>query len=149
MSSYVSDTNKGLLDAMCDGLILIAEDDRDLLETLKMRCERIGCSVLAVDDALSALSCADFAMPSLIILDVQMPGGNGLAVCEMLASNPNFSAIPVIVHSGKADHETVERCHKLNAHHVAKSPHSWSILEPLIRKLLTNRPVEALSEHSD
>ena len=80
MSSYVSDTNKGLLDAMCDGLILIAEDDRDLLKMLKMRCERIGCSVLAVDDALSAISCADFAMPSLIILDVQMPGGNGLAV---------------------------------------------------------------------
>ena len=134
-----STSNSGLLEDLSDAVILIAEDDRDLLASLKLRCESIGCTVIAVDDALSALSCADFANPSLIILDVQMPNGNGLAVCEMLATSVSFADIPVIVHTGKNDSETVSRCVKFGAHHVTKSTNSWSDLEPLIRNLLADR----------
>ena len=129
-------------------VVLIAEDDRDLLASLKLRCEAIGCSVIAVEDALSALSCADFAIPSLVLLDVQMPNGNGLAVCEMLATSVAFAQIPVIVHTGRIDDETINRCHMYGAHHVAKSPDSWSILEPLIRNLLSAERGLTLDVHA-
>ncbi len=95
------------------GTVLIADDDTALIEALKVRCRRLGLDVLAVSDALTALSSADIAMPNLVILDIEMPGGNGLAACEMLADDQNMADIPVIILTGRKDEETVRRCQSL------------------------------------
>jgi CheY-like chemotaxis protein len=74
--------------------------------------------------------------PDLVILDVNMPSGNGLAVCEMMASDPRFAGIPVIIHSVIADEATKERCRRLGAHHVEKSPRSWAEVKSLVEALI-------------
>jgi CheY-like chemotaxis protein len=70
--------------------------------------------------------------PDLIILDVNMPSGNGLAVCEMMASDPRYAGIPVIIHSILGDEATRERCRQLGARHVEKSSKSWAQIKSLI-----------------
>ena len=116
--------------------VMIADDDKDLLAVLEMRCRQLGLEVLTAEDGLTALSTADFALPHLVILDVSMPGGNGLAVCEMMLDDDRLAKIPVIILTGRKDAETRRRCQTMNAHYVCKGTDVWGQVEPLIERLL-------------
>ena len=116
--------------------ILIADDDTDLVAALELRCRQLGLEVVTAEDALTALSAADCVSPDLICLDVSMPGGNGLAACEMMAGDQRLSSIPVIILTGASDEETIRRCHRMNAYYVQKSHDVWRRVEPILRELL-------------
>ena len=120
--------------------ILIADDDRDLLRILGSRCEQLGLQVFAVEDALTALSTADFVVPDLICLDVEMPNGNGLATCEMIACDERFSETPVIILTGRKDESTIRRCHEMCAYYVVKGGDVWSRVETLLNELIEPLP---------
>ncbi len=121
--------------------ILIAEDDRDLLGVLEQRCRQLGLEVVTVEDAVSALNAAIESRPDVICMDVELPGGNGLAASDMFLSDERFAAVPVIVITGKKDHEVQRRCHELSAYYVPKTADTWSRLEPLLCELLGLPPI--------
>jgi CheY-like chemotaxis protein len=92
--------------------------------------------------------------PDLIILDVNMPSGNGLAVCEMMASDPRYAGIPVIIHSILGDEATRERCRRLGARHVEKSSKSWAQIKSLVETLIGKGggevdPMETMPQSAD
>ncbi|TWT90849.1 Alkaline phosphatase synthesis transcriptional regulatory protein PhoP [Pseudobythopirellula maris] len=116
--------------------ILIAEDDPDLLRLLVRRCQSLRHEVDSADDAILALCKLEGTLPDLAILDVDMPGGNGLSVCEMMSTHEQMRAIPTIMLTGNSDPDTIRRCHSLGAYYVQKSVDVWSRLEPLLRELL-------------
>jgi DNA-binding response OmpR family regulator len=120
--------------------ILIADDDLDLVQVLTLRCKELGLEVFRSSDALHALVGAHRAEPDLILLDVKMPSGNGLSVCEMLAGDSALSKTPVIIISGQSDDDTRRRCKELGAQFVSKGPDLWEHLEPLIRAALQLEP---------
>jgi CheY-like chemotaxis protein len=124
-------------------VVLLADDDRELVTALAQRCRWRGLKVCCAHDAFSALSLAKSQLPDLICLDVEMPAGNGLCVCEMLASDEACRLIPVAILTGKNDPDTIMRCHHLCAYYVEKCPDTWSRLEPLIDELLG--PPDALA----
>ena len=64
--------------------ILIAEDEPTLVLTLKYNLEREGYAVLSATDGEAAIATARKTRPDLIVLDVIMPGLNGLEVCRIL-----------------------------------------------------------------
>lgn len=117
-------------------IILIAEDDEDLLSILELRCKGIGLEVVTVGNALDALNAATQKRPDIICMDVELPGGNGLAAAEMFVSDDRFSSIPLIIITGKKDTDVERRCHELPAYYVPKSSTTWERLEPLLRELL-------------
>ena len=119
-----------------DQTVLIADDDPALVEHLGWRCRRLGLRVLTAHDALSTLTTVRDAHPDMVCLDVNMPGGNGLSVCEMLASEPAWTSIPVIILTGREDEQTVIRCHQLCAYYIPKCPNVWARVEPLLCELL-------------
>ena len=123
--------------------ILIADDDRDLVSALELRCKQLGLDVVTAEDALTALSTVDFVVPDLVCLDVSMPGGNGLAACEMMATDQRLSSIPVIILTGASDEETIRRCHSMCAYYVLKSRDVWQRIEPILRELLGIDPAES------
>ncbi len=123
--------------------ILIADDDRDLVRVLSMRCRQLGARVIAAYDAMTALTLVHEERPDLIILDIKMPGGSGLSVCEMLACDGRFASIPVLVLTGRADEETIRRCQAMRAHYVFKSGDVWERIAPLIARVLELAPPEA------
>jgi CheY-like chemotaxis protein len=120
--------------------ILVADDDPIVVMSLSRRLQRLGYTVLRSPDAVHALMGAIKTKPDLIILDVNMPSGNGLAVCEMMASDPKYTNIPVIIHSVIADEAVKQRCRQLGAHHVEKSPRSWNEIKSLVQELLEAKP---------
>lgn len=66
---------------MTDKVVLIADDDNELSQGLAIRLRGLGYTVMRSPDASHALIGAMRLTPNLIILDVDMPSGNGLAVC--------------------------------------------------------------------
>lgn len=122
--------------------VLIADDDKDLVDLLRMHCQALGLEVLTAADAMSALMVAQESSPDLILLDVSMPAGSGLSVCEMMAKHDDLKSIPVVILTGSASEEVVRRCHELCAYYVPKAPDVWSRVEPLVKEILqpANQP---------
>jgi DNA-binding response OmpR family regulator len=116
--------------------VLIADDDRELVNVIAMRCRRHGLKVLCAYDAFTALCLVKSGAPDMICLDVEMPAGNGLSVCEMLASDEACRSIPVAILTGRTDPDTIIRCHNLCAYYVEKCADVWTRLEPLLSEIL-------------
>ena len=116
--------------------ILIADDDPVVVAVLSRRLQHLGFQVLRSPDAAYALMGAMKVHPDLVILDVEMPEGNGLAVCEMMACDRGCANIPVIIHSVFADKDVKRRCRRLGAYHVEKSPRSWAEIKSLVETLI-------------
>ncbi|HYW79936.1 MAG TPA: response regulator [Thermoguttaceae bacterium] len=120
--------------------ILIADDDRDLVRVLQMRCRQLGVDVITAHDAMTALTLIHEQRPDLVCLDISMPAGSGLSVCEMLSSDENLSSTAVIMLTGSNDEETIRRCHELCAYYVLKSSDVWQRMEPIVCELLEIQP---------
>ncbi|MHB1034119.1 MAG: response regulator [Pirellulales bacterium] len=127
---------------MAPKTVLIADDDRDLVRILSMRCRQLGARVIAAYDAMTALTLVHQERPDVIILDIKMPAGSGLSVCEMLAADGRFASIPIIVITGRADEETIRRCQAIHAHYVFKSGDVWDRLAPVLTRLLDVAPAQ-------
>jgi CheY-like chemotaxis protein len=130
---------------MAPKTVLIADDDRDLVRILSMRCRQLGARVIAAYDAMTALTLVHQERPDAIILDIKMPAGSGLSVCEMLAADGRFASIPVLVLTGRADEETIRRCQAMHAHYVFKSGDVWERVAPILARLLDVTPAQTES----
>lgn len=120
--------------------VLVADDDPDLVDLLSRRLESLGLSVDSAPNAMTALGKIEESPPDLVVIDVNMPQGNGLGVCEMLADHETLSDIPRIVLTGSPDKEVVRRCYQMCAYYIPKCPNVWSRVEPLVRELLELGP---------
>jgi two-component system alkaline phosphatase synthesis response regulator PhoP len=69
--------------------ILIVDDEEDIREILSYNLNRENHQVRAVDNGLACLKAINEEKPDLILLDVMMPGMDGIEVCENLKSNPD------------------------------------------------------------
>ncbi len=116
--------------------VLIADDDRALVEILTRRCEQIGLRVTQAFDARSALLSVLEDPPDLVCLDIEMPAGDGLSVCEVLSKDDSASQIPTIILTGRADPETRRRCEELHAYYLRKCPNMWCRVRPVIEELI-------------
>ena len=79
--------------------ILIADDEPDLLNAAKIMLERGGYQVVEATNGDEALERAISENPDLIILDVVMPGKNGLEVCKILKEKPQTRSIPILIYT--------------------------------------------------
>jgi DNA-binding response OmpR family regulator len=76
--------------------ILAVDDEPDLLWALRYALGDEGCEVNTVSNAAEALTLVEEWRPDLILLDVVMPGLNGLELCRLLRRDPRFASIPII-----------------------------------------------------
>ncbi|WP_419785756.1 response regulator [Pseudodesulfovibrio sp.] len=83
--------------------ILVVEDHRDTRELLKYNLSSAGFDVAAAEDGQSGLSLADAFKPDIVLLDLMMPGMDGLEVCRQLKGNAELARIPVIMLTAKGE----------------------------------------------
>ncbi|MGH6927836.1 MAG: response regulator, partial [Dongiaceae bacterium] len=121
---------------MTNATVLIADDDPDFVHLLARRCESLDLRILTASDGLDTLMSVVRDAPDLLILDINMPGGDGLSVAEKLLRDPRMRPTPVIFCSGRADAETQDRCKALGGHFVTKGAELWADLRPIIGNLL-------------
>lgn len=81
---------------MSNKLILIVDDEQDFVKTTALRLRFEGYDVAEACDGKKAIACIKQQKPDLILLDIMMPGMNGVEVCEKLRANPETSRIPII-----------------------------------------------------
>jgi CheY-like chemotaxis protein len=81
---------------MAEATILICDDEPHLRELMRVSLDHDYEFAEAADTA-EALELADRLRPDLVLLDVMMPGGSGLAVIERLRSRPELATVPVVV----------------------------------------------------
>lgn len=116
--------------------VLIADDDTALAQAIAMRCNEMGIDTVISPDGLHAYGVITTSSLDLLILDLNMPGANGLYMCEELSLDDRFAPIPVIILTGKSDEKTKTKCDQLGVHYVWKGLDTWTALKPLITKLL-------------
>jgi len=83
--------------------ILVVEDHRDTRELLKYNLAAAGFDVAAADDGQSGLKLANGFRPDIILLDLMMPGMDGLEVCRQLKGDGELARIPVIMLTAKGE----------------------------------------------
>ncbi|WP_160149758.1 response regulator [Roseiconus lacunae] len=131
--------------------ILFADDDPDLLRILVAKCKAISPNIEVVyaRNAMAALTTTNVLRPDMVCMDVNMPRGNGMAVCEMIATHADLQSIPLIVLTGQQDEAIKERCRKISAHYIAKSGSIWPQIESIIRDNLDLTSGEPVAESED
>jgi len=83
--------------------ILVVEDERDIADLVVRYLQRDGYRASQVTDGRTALSRAEAELPDLIILDLMLPGLDGLEICRRLRQNPRTSAVPIIMVTAKSE----------------------------------------------
>lgn len=86
--------------------IMLVDDESGMLDLVGLILQRQGLSVLKVKDAFTALALLESSNPDLFVLDVMMPGMNGVELCRLIRQRPETSETPVIMLSARTDGQT-------------------------------------------
>ena len=88
---------------MAKSTILIIEDERSLLEILAYNLTNEGFEVLTASDGQDGLRRAKTSVPDLVVLDLMLPGLDGLQVCRQIRSDPKTQAIRILMLTAKSE----------------------------------------------
>ena len=126
--------------------ILIIEDDPDIVELLQYNLEREGFAVLAAAEGEAGLTVAMERQPALVLLDLMLPGVDGLEVCRRLKQEAVTRALPVIMLTAKGDETDIVLGLGLGADDYVTKPFSPKQLIARIRAVLRRGPVRDTAE---
>jgi two-component system, OmpR family, alkaline phosphatase synthesis response regulator PhoP len=108
--------------------ILIADDEPDILEIIQFNLQAEGYEVATAKNGDEAIDMAKKHQPDLIILDIMMPGKNGIEVCKILRTQPKFNHTLIIFLSALSDENTEVRGLETGADDYLTKPISPKIL---------------------
>ncbi len=117
--------------------ILIVEDDLNISKALELRLTQDGHSVLVSHDAVVGLTMATQGHADLILMDIMMPGGDGLTVAHTLGSLPEIE-IPVIFITASKKPGLREEALELGAAGLFEKPFNTKLLMETVNNTLSN-----------
>ena len=117
-------------------LVLIADDDEDILELVRLRLTRCGYETVLARDGVAALAGIRSRRPDLVLLDVTMPGLDGYGVTAELRRDPETLALPVILLTALAQSTYVSRGFELGVDDYVTKPFSPQELEGCVAAAL-------------
>ena len=88
--------------------ILIAEDERDILELVTFTLRYGGYHVIPTSNGNQAWEQTRRELPNLVLLDIRMPGMSGYEVCERIRDNQQTNHIPVVFLSAKGQESEIK-----------------------------------------
>ncbi|EHQ91531.1 response regulator with CheY-like receiver domain and winged-helix DNA-binding domain [Desulfosporosinus youngiae DSM 17734] len=83
--------------------ILVVDDEEPILELLKFNLEKEGYGVFLAKDGQEALDCVEKEQPDLVVLDLMLPGMDGLEVCRRIRLIPRYQQLPIIMLTAKGE----------------------------------------------
>src|SRR5205823_4936706 len=89
--------------AMTDATILLVEDEEHIASLVELYLKNDGYTVELVADGVSAIAAAERLKPSLVILDIMLPGMDGLEVCKRLRARTKVPIIMLTARDGEVD----------------------------------------------
>ncbi len=95
--------------------ILVADDNKLLLNMTSDALSEKGFEVITVDNGLDVYKKVLSEKPQVILLDIMMPGIDGIEVCNNLKKSPVTKDVVIIIHSGKTDMALMDLCYAAGA----------------------------------
>lgn len=117
-------------------LILIADDRPSSRELLRVVLERAGYEVFEAQDGEAALDLIRSRTPDLVLLDLQMPKLDGLAVLEAVRADPRFARLPVVALTASAMRGDRERILEAGFTDYLAKPAGPELLRETVARLL-------------
>ncbi len=120
--------------------ILIVEDEPDIIELLKLNLTREGFAVSSAENGEDALKFIKHnQVPDLVLLDLMLPGIDGLEVCRALKSSPATAGIPIIMLTAKDDESDIVSGIELGAEDYVTKPFSIKVLIARVKSILRRK----------
>ncbi|MFO8057720.1 MAG: response regulator [bacterium] len=95
--------------------ILIADDNKLLLAMSREALEQAGFEVTTVDTSIQVYKTVLEEKPDIVLLDIMMPGIDGIEICRNLKKSPVTQNTVIIIHSGKTDMALMDLCFEVGA----------------------------------
>ncbi len=116
--------------------ILLVDDEQKVLELITFRLQLLGYRVTVATRGEEALVLAEKERPDLIILDITMPGIDGLTVCSRLKEAESTGSIPIIMLTARSEVEDVNKAMAAGADDYIVKPYDVAALQFKIRRHL-------------
>lgn len=116
--------------------ILLIEDEEDIAALIKLQAELSGYKLHVEVDGINGYRAIEREKPDLVILDVMLPGENGLDVCRRMKSSSELKNIPVVILSAKGEELDIVLGLELGADDYVQKPFSPKILFSRIKAIL-------------
>jgi DNA-binding response OmpR family regulator len=119
--------------------ILIVDDEEDVVRPLAFRLGVEGYDVLMEPDGELGYQTAVNEMPNIILLDIMMPGIDGITLCKILKDKPETAHIPIIMLTARTTIGDVEKAFEVRADDYVGKPFEWPELFGKINRALARR----------
>jgi two-component system, OmpR family, alkaline phosphatase synthesis response regulator PhoP len=119
--------------------IVLIEDEEDIAHLLKLQANIAGYKMLSSLDGLNGFELIEKEKPDLVVLDIMLPGLNGLDVCRKLKAHQTLQHIPIIMISAKSEETDVVLGLELGADDYVTKPFSPRVLFSRIKAVLRRR----------
>ncbi|MFA6294105.1 MAG: response regulator transcription factor [Victivallales bacterium] len=134
---------------MSKGNIFVVDDEEDILELIRMNLEREGYKVTCIDAGEECVKKAREKLPDLIVLDLMLPGIDGLDVCKILKNDSKTRHIPIIMLTAKGEESDIVTGLELGADDYMTKPFSPKVLVARIKAVLRKGSVSPESDAGD
>lgn len=125
--------------------VLLADDDALVRELAGPMLEGSGFEVQTVASGDAAVGACALRLPEIILLDVDMPEGNGYETCASIRALRGGERVPIIMVTGLDDSSSVDRAYEVGATDFVVKPINWPLLAHRLRYVLRGaRTLEAL-----
>jgi two-component system phosphate regulon response regulator PhoB len=119
--------------------ILVVDDEEDILELLTYNLSREGYRVLCTTSGEKTLSLVERETPDLIVLDLMLPGMDGLEVARRLKDKPHTRNVPIVMLTAKGEEADIVTGLELGADDYVTKPFSPRILLARVRAVLRRK----------
>ncbi len=119
--------------------VLIIEDEEDIQELINYSLSKEGYQTTAVTSGEEGLRTAKSKQPNLIVLDLMLPGMDGLEICRLLKNDPKTQHIPIVMLTAKGEESDVVTGLELGADDYITKPFSPKVLVARIRTILRRK----------
>ena len=117
---------------------IIADDEETGRLLLAESAEQVGLAPLMFDNGTEALEAALSHGAAMVLLDVEMPGLDGYAVCRRLRAEPRFTSTPIVMVTGHEDSTAITLAFDAGATDFVSKPVNWALLPRRLEYILRN-----------
>lgn len=119
--------------------ILVVEDEDDIAELIRYNLEKENFTVCVAPSGEKAVAAARSRKTDLVLLDLMLPGMNGLEVCRTLKGDPATADIPIIMVTARGEETDIVTGLELGAEDYVTKPFGIKVLLARVRAVLRRR----------
>lgn len=128
--------------------LLVIEDEEDIIELIEYNMKKEGFRVTSVTSGEEGVKLAREQQPNLLLLDLMLPGMDGLEVCRRLKTDRSTQHLPVVMLTAKSEDADIVTGLELGADDYITKPFSPRVLVARVRAVLRRRAEEPADESS-